>query len=155
MKAFKVLFMFVTFVVILLALYFFGFTDSYKLSLEAKVKYMRGDYQEARTLAKEAFDLDPYNRMAISILSQSKLSAQMADYLQDARSYLDKIETLSAKNDFRQADKMKIKIMCEVMIGRYRKLTPTVMTNKALYESCTEKFKQFKKIYAELFPIKS
>jgi len=154
MKAFKWLFNTVLVLVIMMALFFFGFTDSYKLSLEAKMKYMTGEYAQARVLAKEAFDLDPYNRMAISILSQSKISAQMADYLQDAKKYLQKIETLSAKADFSSADKIKIKMMCEVMIGRYAKLNPTVMTDKALYEACTENLQHFKKIYAELFSSK-
>jgi len=151
MTAFKWLFNTVLVLVIMMALFFFGFTDSYKLSLKAKMKYVTGEYAQARVLAKEAFDLDPYNRMAISILSQSKISATMADYLQDAKKYLAKIETLTAKEDFSRRDKTKIKMMCEVMIGRYAKLNPTVMTDKALYEACTENFQNFKKIYEKLF----
>jgi tetratricopeptide (TPR) repeat protein len=151
MKAFKWLFNTILILVIMMALFFFGFTDSYKLSLQAKMKYVTGEYAQARALAKEAFDLDPYNRMAISILAQSKISAQMADYLQDAKKYLAKIEILSAKSDFSSRDKTKIKMMCEVMIGRYEKLNPTVMTDETLYDACTENFQHFKKIYAELF----
>ncbi len=151
MKAFKVLFNAVVILVVLLALFFFGFSSSYKLSLEAKMKYMMGEYEEAREIAKEAFDLDPYNRMAISILSQSKISAQMADYVKDAENYLSKIEKLSAKTDFSYRDKIKIKMMTEVMIGRFKKLSPTVLTDKALYEACQKYHQDFKKIHAELF----
>jgi len=151
MKVYKILFNTILVFVLLAALFFFGFSESYKLSLEAKIEYMAGEYAAARKLAKEAFDLDPYNRMAISILAQSKISAQMADYLQDAKSYLAKIETLSAKGDFRRADKIKIKMMCEVMIGRYQKLSPTVLTDKSLAEACKKNYLRFKKIHEKLF----
>ncbi len=136
------------------AIFFFGFSDSYKLSLQAKVKYMRGEYAEARVMAKEAFDLDPYNRMAISILSQSKISAEMADYVKDGKQYLAKIEKITKKQDFSRQDRIKIKMMCEVMIGRYVKLNPTVLTDKDLYATCTKTYQNFKKIYEEIFPKK-
>jgi len=154
MKAYKILFNTVLIFVIMTAIFFFGFSDSYKLSLQAKVKYMSGEYAEARVMAKEAFDLDPYNRMAISILAQSKISAEMADYVNDAKKYLAKIENITKKTDFTYKDKVKIKMMCEVMIGRYVKLNPTVLTEEALYASCTKNYHNFKKIYEELFPTK-
>ena len=154
MKAYKILFNSVLIFVIMTTIFFFGFSDSYKLSLQAKVKYMRGEFTEARVMAKEAFDLDPYNRMAISILAQSKISAQMADYVSDAQKYLEKIEKITQKSDFSYQDRVKIKMMCEVMIGRYVKLNPTVLTDVSLYESCTKNYQNFKKIYEELFPEK-
>jgi len=151
MKVYKILFNSILVLVIMMLIFFFGFSDSYKLSLEAKMKYLTGDYKEARVMAKEAFDLDPYNRMAIGILSQSKISVEMADYVQDAKKYLLKIEKLSQKVDMRAQDKIKIKMMCEVMMGRYEKLNPTVLTDKDLYDSCTRYQQNFKKIYEELF----
>ncbi len=154
MKTYKILFNAIVIIVILAAIFFFGFSDSYKLSMEAKMKYMMGEYAQARTIAKEAFDLDPYNRMAISILAQSRISAEMADYVQDAKGYLQKIERLTKKPTFSNKDKIKIKMMCEVMMARYHKLNPTVMTDKELFASCTQYNEHFEKIYAELFPEK-
>jgi len=154
MKMYKILFNSILAFVIMIALFFFGFSDSYKLSLQAKVKYMSGEFAEARVMAKEAFDLDPYNRMAISILAQSKISAEMADYVKDGKQYLAKIEKITIKKDFTYQDKIKIKMMCEVMIGRYVKLNPTVLTDEDLYTSCTKTYQNFKKIYEELFPTK-
>ena len=152
---YKWIFNSVLFFVVMMIIFFFMFTDSYKLSLEAKLKYISGEYVEANTLAKEAFELDPYNRMAISILAQSQISIQMADYVKDAREYLHKIELLSEKGDFSHRDKIKIKMMCEVMIGRYKKLNPTVMTDKALYAECTKNYQHFEKLYEKLFPKKA
>ena len=150
MKSYKIVFNIVLLLVILLVIFFFSFTESYRLSLEAKVKYGVGDYVEARRLAKEAFDLDPYNKMAVSILAQSKISAILKDYLNDAKEYLKKIDLLTNRGDFSDADKIKIKMMCEVMIGRYKKLNPTIMTDKDLYEECTTYYNKYQKIYKEL-----
>jgi tetratricopeptide (TPR) repeat protein len=150
MKAYKIVFNIVLVLVALLVIFFFSFTESYKLSLEAKVKYGVGDYKEARRLAKEAFDLDPYNKMAVSILAQSKISTVLKDYLDDSKKYLKEIDRLTKKSDFSDASKIKIKMMCEVMIGRYKKLNPTIMTDKDLYEECTTYYNKYQKIYKEL-----
>ncbi|MCH9812610.1 MAG: hypothetical protein K0U47_01560 [Epsilonproteobacteria bacterium] len=148
---FKKIFTTLFFIILAIAIFFFGFSDSYKLSLEARVKYFMGDYKEARVLAKEAFELDPYNKMAFSILAQSKISAKLLDYTEDATRYLQKIEQLSVKGDFSEKDRIKIKFYCEIMMEKYYKLSPTVMTDKALYALCTEQFEKFKKIHEELF----
>jgi len=148
---FKKVFTTILVVVAGIGLFFFGFSDSYKLSLKARVKYFMGEYKEARVLAKEAFDLDPYNKMAFSILAQSKISAKLLDYVEDSKRYLKKIEQLTAKNSFSDADKIKIKFYCEIQLEKYQKLTPTVMTDKELYKACTNKYEKFKKIHEELF----
>ncbi len=148
---FKKLFTTIFIIVFLIGLYFIGFSDSYKLSLEARVKYFMGDYKEARVLAKKAFELDPYNKMAFSILAQSKISARLLDYIEDSKRYLLKIEELSSRGDFSEADKIKIKFYCEIMKEKYIKLSPTVMTDKDLYKACTVQYEKFVKIYEELF----
>ena len=154
MSAYKMIFNTVLVAVIVATIYFFGFTDSYKTSLKAKMKYISGDYKEARELAKDAFDEDPYNRMAISVLAQSKISAEFVDYINDGDKYLKKIKALTQKQNFENRDKVKIKMMCEVMLGRYEKLSSTVMTDSDLKKVSKEKFEQFKSIHEELFSTK-
>ncbi len=148
---FKAVFTTVTLFVVGMLLFFFGFSDSYKYSMEARVKYFMGDYAKARELAKKAFDLDPYNKMAFSILAQSKISAQMADYVKEADKYLQKIEALTDKPDFSQRDKLKIKMITEVMMEKYNKLNPTVLTDKELYAECIKRYEKFKTIHERLF----
>ena len=97
MKWFKRVITSLVILIITLLIFFFGFSDSYKYSLEAKVKYAIGDYKEAMVLAKKAFDLDPYNKMSFSIIAQSKISIKFLDYIQDGREYLKTIDTLSKK----------------------------------------------------------
>ncbi len=134
-----------------LGLFLFAFSDSYKLSLKARVKYFLGEYKEARVLAKQAFELDPYNKMAFSILTQSKISATLIDYIEDSKRYLKKIETLSQKGNFSNSDKIKIKMFCEIQMGKFDKLSPTVMTDRDLLEEAKKYYKKFKDIHEELF----
>jgi len=148
--SFKKVFVSLLVLVSLLVFGYFAFSDSYRYSLEAKIKYTMGDYKEAIELASKAFELDPYNKMAFSILAQSKISIKFLDYINDATEYLKKIDRLSKKKDFTEADKIKIKMMAEVMIGRFKKLTPTVMTDKTLYEKSKKLYQEFKKIYENL-----
>ncbi len=133
-----------------IVVFFFGFSDSYRYSLEAKVKYAMGDYKEAMSLAKKAFELDPYNKMSFSILTQSKISIKFLDYIEDAKIYLQKIDTISKKSELNQSDTIKIKMICEVMIARYKKLAPTVLTPKELVKSSQKYYKEFQTIYENL-----
>jgi tetratricopeptide (TPR) repeat protein len=134
-------------VLIFLVILFFGFSDSYKYSLEAKVKYAMGNYEEAMELAKKAFDLDPYNKMSFSILAQSKISIKFLDYIKDGQDYLSQIDFISKKSNLQKSDKIKIRMICEVMIGRFKRLTPTVLTDKLLYEKSQNIYNDFVKIY--------
>jgi len=134
----------------LLGIFFVGFSDSYKYSVEARIKYTMGEYDEAIKLASKAFELDPYNKMAFSILAQSKISIKFLDYINDAKDYLKQIDKLSKKKNFSEADKVKIKMMTEIMIGRFKKLTPTVMTDKTLYKKSKKLYQEFVKIHENL-----
>ena len=64
---------------LLMGSYFF-FHPSYQKSLEAKLHYTMGDYQKAYTLSSEAYALEPYNRMANSIMVQSKYALRYVNY---------------------------------------------------------------------------
>ncbi len=151
MKAYKLILKVVISIIVLLAIYTFGFTESYKTSLKAKLKYFEGDYKEAKKLAKKAFDEDPYNRMAIGVLAQSKISVEFVDYIDDAKKYIQKIEKMTKKGNFSNRDKIRIKMMCEVMLQRYKKLNSTVMTDKDLSKEAKKYYMRFKSIYEKFF----
>ena len=138
------------FFTILVTLFFFGFSDSYKYSIEAKVKYTMGDYKEAIKLAQKAYELDPYNKMSFSILTQSKISIKFLDYIEDSKGYLKKIDAISNKKEVTKQDKIKIKMICEVMIGRYKRLVPTVLTPSKLIKNSKKYYLEFKNIYDNL-----
>lgn len=119
--------------VLFMALYFF-FNPSYQKSLQAKYYYEMGEYDEAYTNAKEAFGLDVYNRMAATVMAQSKTSLKYVNYIDDAKKYMQQINKIVDQEDIENADKAKIRLICEIMKSSYVKLAPSVVTDKELVE---------------------
>ncbi|NPA81546.1 MAG: hypothetical protein GXO31_02935 [Epsilonproteobacteria bacterium] len=131
--------------------YYFYSNESYRKSIEAKYYYMKGDYQKAYELSREAFDLDPYNKMAFTVMTQSKISSKFQRYIEDGNKFLKKIEEISNKPKITEADKIRIKMMTETMIERFKTLTPTALTDKKLSNEAYKVYRRFKKIHEELF----
>jgi len=126
------------------------FNPSYEKAFEAKWHYMMGEYDQAYALAKEAYDLDHYNRMAFTIMTQTEVSKQVLDYIREGSDYLRQIDTMM-RSDLSEADRLRIKMMCEVMIEKYPKLAPTKLTDPDLVQEAETIYKKFKNIYSSLF----
>lgn len=131
--------------------FYFSFNQSYQKSLQARVYYFLGDYKDAYSLSQEAYALDPYNRMAFTVLTQSKISFKYEKYIEDGKEYLKKIEEISSKKEPVQSDMVRVKMMCEIMMERYRYLSPTVLTDKDLAKDALRTYEKFEKIHEELF----
>lgn len=125
---------------------FFLTNPSYEKSLEAKYHYEMGDYTKAYTLANEAFALDVYNRMASTIMAQSRTSMKYEKYIKDAKQYLLAINEIIAQDTINDAQKSKIKVMSEIMVDSYVKLAPSVITDKTLVKEAARYHEQFEKI---------
>lgn len=125
---------------------FFLTNPSYEKSLEAKYHYEMGDYNEAYKLANEAFALDVYNRMASTIMAQSKTSLKYEKYIKEAKNYLREINDIISSDTIDEAQRSKIKLMSEVMVESYIKLAPSVVTDKELVKEAAKYHEQFEKI---------
>ena len=106
------------------AVFYFAFNPSYERSLQAKFYYALGDYPTAYKFAKESFDLDPYNRMAATVMTQSQTALKFVDYIDQAKEYSEKIALIAASESITEADKAKMKLMSEVMIDSFVKISP-------------------------------
>lgn len=120
-------------ILFIMGLYFLT-NPSYEKSIKAKYYYEMGDYTEAYSLAKEAFSIDIYNRMAATIMAQSTTSIKYADYIKDAQKYMAVIDEISLHENISDADKAKIRLICEIMLSAYIKLAPSVITDIELVE---------------------
>lgn len=138
-------------IIICSGIYYFLFTPSYQKSVEARVAYLLEDYEEAYRLSKEAYNLQNYNKMAFTIMNQSKIAMQYEKYINDAQEYLQKIELISAKEKFTQEDKLRVKMMCEIMIDAHKKLAPTKLTSENLIDEAHKGYQRFENLYNELF----
>ncbi|BDY12707.1 hypothetical protein [Hydrogenimonas cancrithermarum] len=130
----------------------FAWTNpSYEKAFEAKWHYLMGEYDEAYTLAKEAYELDRYNRMAFTVMTQTEVAKRFIDYIREGEAYLRQIETIADHPPISDADRMRIKLMCEVMMERYEKLAPTKLTEKELVERARDMYEKFQNLYRSLF----
>ena len=125
---------------------YFLINPSYGKSLEAKYYYETGDYTKAYELAKEAFSLDIYNRMASTIMAQSKTSMKYKKYVDEAKKYMADINEIAAGKSISDANRAKIKMMCEIMIDSYVKLAPSVITDKDLVQEAAMYYKNFENL---------
>ena len=125
---------------------YFIVNPSYEKSIRAKYYYEIGEYKEAYALANTAFSLDIYNRMAATIMAQSKTSLRYVNYNNMAKKYMDDINEIALHEEISNSDKAKIRLICEVMIGSYIKLAPSVITDKELVKESTSYYKKFEKL---------
>ncbi len=129
---------------------YFFFNPSYERSLEAKFYYMIGDYNEAHRLASEAFERNAYNRMASTIMAQSQTAMKFVDYIEESKRYMARITEIAAQEGVGDAERTRIKMMCEIMIDSYVRISATVVTDEALVNEATHYRDKFQKLYDEI-----
>ena len=125
---------------------FFLINPSYEKSIQAKYYYNTGNYKEAYKLANEAFSADVYNRMAATIMAQSKTSMKYQKYIQQAKKYMQQINVIASQDSISDADKARMKLMSEIMTDSYVKLAPSVITDKDLVAEAAKYHDDFEKL---------
>ncbi|NPA66079.1 MAG: hypothetical protein GXO11_04265 [Epsilonproteobacteria bacterium] len=139
--------LFLTAITLLLGMIIYFLVDpSYERSLEAKYYYETSNYQEAYKLSKEAFELNPYNKMAATIMTQSQYALKYVHYINDAKKYIQQIEQI-IHDEVTPQDRAKIRIISEIMIDRYKKLTPSVVIDQDLIKKAKEYYEKFQNIH--------
>jgi tetratricopeptide (TPR) repeat protein len=140
----KSFFFFAILVLVGMGVYFIV-NPSYERSLEAKYFYETKKFEKAYSLAKEAFELDPYNKMASTIMTQSQYSLKYVHYIEDAKKYIKQIENIVNDADgITQSDRAKIRTMAKIMIDAYKKLAPSVVVDPLLIQESQEYYEKFK-----------
>jgi hypothetical protein len=129
---------------------YFLVNPSYEKSITAKYYYEIGEYDESYFIAKEAFALNVYNRMASTVMVQSQIALKYVDYINLAEKYMLEINEISLHETVSKADKAKIRIICDIMLGSYVKLSPSVITDKKLVVESAKYYKSFEKLLAKV-----
>lgn len=142
----RTLFPLIALVLLLIMGVYFLVNPSYQKSIAAKYHYELGEYKEAYTLANEAFSLDVYNRMASTIMAQSKTSLKYLSYINQAKSFMKEINAMATQESIDDAQRAKIKIMSEIVVGEYKKLAPSVITDSDLVKEAAKYHKNFEKL---------
>jgi tetratricopeptide (TPR) repeat protein len=139
-----------TIVTILFTIGYFFLNPSYERSLEAKFYYTLGDYRQAQELATQAFEMNPYNRMASTVMTQSQTAMKFVNYIQESKKYMKEIAQIAGGNGVSDAQRAKVKMMCEIMIASHVKIAPTVLTDQDLIKEAQEYHDKFKKLHDEI-----
>ena len=143
------IFVFIFITLITLSYYFID--ESYKLSFEAKFYYEMNDYYKAEKLAKIAYEKNRYNNMAFTILTQSKIAKIWQEYIKNSNQYLLDIDSIANKDKITQKDKIRVKLMLEIIIGEYKNLPKSKLLNKELKLKATQNYKKAVELYNGIF----
>lgn len=133
------------------SVYFFSSNSSYQNSIQARIYYFLGNYGSAYDLAKKAYEQDSYNKMANTVMTQSKIAKEYEAYIQQGNEYFVRIDDISSKKVYTEADKVRVKMMCEIMIDSHDELAPSTLTDESLQKSSLKMQKKFIQLYEELF----
>jgi tetratricopeptide (TPR) repeat protein len=146
----------VLFFILAFSVFLYYFLDeSYRLSLEAKAYYEFGKYKKAKELAKKAYKDDQYNRMAFTILTQSKIAEVWQNYIKESNQYLFDIDSISNKDIITKADKIKIKMILEVIIGEFNNLPKSKLLDEELKQKAKQNYTKAVKLYNGIFKSRS
>ena len=137
------------FLIILFGLFFYS-DNSYKLALEAKFLYENKEYEKALNLSQKALDIDIYNKMANTILNQSKAAMKFSSYIKNGKEYLERIKKMS-QSSVSKADSERIKMMCDVMIEDFDDLKNSAILDNELKNEALNTKEIFVKLKNELF----
>ncbi|WP_459899063.1 hypothetical protein [Campylobacter concisus] len=137
------------FLITLFGLFFYS-DNSYKLALEAKFLYENKEYEKALNLSQKALDIDIYNKMANTILNQSKAAIKFSSYIKNGKEYLERIKKMS-QNSVSKADSERIKMMCDVMIEDFDDLKNSALLDNELKNEALNTKGIFVKLKNELF----
>ena len=137
------------FLIVLFGLFFYS-DNSYKLALEAKFLYENKEYEKALNLSQKALDIDIYNKMANTVLNQSKAAIKFSSYIKNGKEYLERIKKMS-QNSVSKADSERIKMMCDVMIEDFDDLKNSALLDSELKNEALNTKEIFVKLKNELF----
>ena len=135
--------------ILIMGIYFL-INPSYQKSIQAKYYFEMGDYKQALVLAKESFAMDVYNRMSSTIMAQSVTALKYVEYVENGKTYMKQINEIATHESISDADKAKIKIICEIMVDSYVKLAPSVITDKELVAQAANYHANFEKLLAKV-----
>jgi hypothetical protein len=122
---------------------YFILSPSYQKSTQARVLYYMDDYEMSFRLSKEAYEMEPYNKMAYSVMKQSMLALDLIKFIHEANRYYEKIEMIVRQANISHQDKFRIKMMTDIVIDKFDKLSYTRMTDDNLINQAKVLHKDF------------
>jgi len=89
--------------------------------------------------------------MAFTIETQSKIANEWTTFIEDSDSYFKKIEQIANKSIVTKKDKIRIKMMLEILLDEYKILKPSLLLPEDLKEKAKKRYEKVKRLYEKLF----
>ena len=137
---------------IVFATIFFIFTTTYRLAIEAKYYYILDDYEKAYELASIAYEKEPYNMMAFTVRQQSGVILHLREIIKEAKTTYEQIQAITQSNRLDNSDKVRIKLLCEIIIDKFDELTFPLLDKAYLYDEAKQYRDEFEKILNAVKP---
>jgi tetratricopeptide (TPR) repeat protein len=144
------------FLIALIIVGFFSYLEynpSYKLSIEARYYYVIGDYEFAYDLSNQALIIREYNTMAFHIKNRSGLTLKMINFNQEAEEFFNKIKTLIQQKPLKKPNKVRIKMMSEIILSKYENLSFPLVEDDEVKDEAKKYFKEFKIIHNKILTL--
>ena len=129
------------------------YNPSYKLSIEARYYYAIGDYELAYDLANQALIIREYNTMAFHIKNRRGLTLEMINFNQEAEDFFKKIKTLVQQKPLKKPNKVRIKMMSEIILSKYETLSFSLVEDDEVKNKAKKYFKEFKTIHDKILTL--
>ena len=110
---------------------YFYFSTSYNLSREAKREFNKGNFESSYQLATQALDIDPYNRSALSIFSQSKQRLNLQKFLQKTKHNYEQALGILKQGNLSPQEFLQLRWIVEEFERDYREVLILNNPNKA------------------------
>ncbi len=89
--------------------------------------------------------------MAFTVMTQSKIAKEWINFIKDSDRYFKEIEKIANKPKITPRDKLKIKMLLEILIGEYKTLKSSLLLPEELKQEAKKRYEKVKKLYEELF----
>jgi hypothetical protein len=89
--------------------------------------------------------------MAFTLKTQSGIAKEWQNFINDADNYFKEIEKIAGKEYVSKKDKLRVKMMLEVLMDEYKTLKPSLLLPENIKKEAREKYIKAKKLYEKLF----
>ena len=119
----KIFFIILSIFFVISIFFYYTLDKSYSLSSEAKAAFKNKDYDLAYNLSSKAYEINQYNRMAFTLMIQSKETKKWKQFIKQAQKYMKFIDNVVTNSKtIKNSDKARIKMIKEIIESDYKKL---------------------------------
>ncbi len=88
-------------------------------------------------------------------MTQTEIAKEWENFLKDYETFMKEIEKIANKSYITKKDRLRVKIMLEILLDEYKLLKPSLLLPEKLKKEAQEKYKKIRELYEKLFTKRS